>query len=443
MTPKNWYWDLKLSFDAIKAILANDRHPQFPYMAARLLSSTDDSQYVFSLMTPLVFYRNFSAIRRALQHDQWQRDTLALWEATYRRYAREFQEAGVRVRRSRVLAVDPLTTTVLEQMRGARARAGMTQRELAKQLQCSQQLVSAIERGREKLTLDYLQRFSDATGCRPEVFLRSAAQEGPAQNPQKMAEEYQEFTKWMEGEHRKAFEGARANNPTRGLMEVVAYLPDSVLNARQDAWHAAPDQLLTARQTQLLTTAMEKTQIHTFGWPVGIVLDKEGWRPQVYQDGIRAVVDIPEDSQYDYWILRRDISFYLLQSLFEDMRAEGKIFFDTRIIRTAETIMRVARLYTALGRGGRERVVIKIRYIGLKGRKLASANPARHVSDRRPCFEDEAETVIREQLGKLETNLVDLVHSATGDLFQLFDGFGLDKERVVRDIVERFSKGQI
>ncbi|OGX41443.1 MAG: hypothetical protein A3C53_00525 [Omnitrophica WOR_2 bacterium RIFCSPHIGHO2_02_FULL_68_15] len=444
MTPKNWHWDLNLSPDAINAILTNDQHPQFAYVAARLLSSTDDSKYVFSLMTPLVLYRNFPAIRRALQRDQWKQETLVLWEATYRRYAREFKEAGVRVRRKSVLAVDPLTAAVLEQMQAARARAGITQHELAKQLQCSQQLVSAIERGREKLTIDYLRRFAEATGCRPEVFLHSTAQERTVQSSQKTAEDYEGLTKWVEDKRRKALESARVSNLSRGLMEVVAYLPDSILNARQDAWDMPSGDSLKARQHQLLN-AMEHTQVHTFGWPIGIVVDKEEWRPRFSQDGIWAEINIPNESQYDYWVLRRDLSFYLLTSLFEDQRAEGKIFFDTRIVRTAETILRIARLYRSpeFGRSARDRVVIKIRYLGLKGRKLASANPGRHLSDRRPCFENEAETVIQAPLGKLEANLVDLVHSAVGDLLVLFDGFVLDKDRVVKDIVERFSKGQI
>lgn len=442
MTAPNWYWDLNLSLDAAKAVLADDHHPRFVEVAARLLARSRDPKYALTFITPTAFCRRFYAIRREIQRDAWTRDQAAFWQATYQRYRRELQRSGVSLRpRAGPVALDAFSGELLSQLRACRERARWSQSELARRVGRNQQFVSAVERGLKKPTIGYLRDVAKATGSELEIFIRPA--EARVVQAVKTPQEYQEFTKWVEGERRKALASARANRPTRGLMEVVAYLPDSVLNARQDAWHVASDESLKVRQGQLLT-AMEQTQIHTFGWPMGIVMDKEDLRPKFYQEGIRAEISLPDGSQYDYWALRRDLSFYLVQSLFEDQRAESKIFFDTRLVRTAETIMRVARLYRyqAFGRSDRDRVVIKIRYLGLRGRKLASANPARHLADRRPCFEDEAETVIRAQLGQLEAHLVDLVHSAVGDLLVLFDGFVLDKDRVVRDIVERFSKGQ-
>lgn len=444
MTAPNWYWDLNLSLEAAKAILANDHHPRFVEVAARLLARSQDPKYAFTLITPTAFCRRFYAIRREIQRDAWTQDQAAFWQATYQRYRKELQGSGISLRpRTGPVELDAFSGELLSQLRVCRERARLSQSELARRLGRNQQFVSAVERGLKKPTIGYLRDVAKATGSELEIFIRPSG--ARAVQAVKTPEEYQAFTKWVEGERQHAIQNARANHPTRGLMEVIAYLPDSVLNARQDAWHVASDESLKVRQHQLLKAAMEQTQIHTFGWPVGIVMDKEEWRPKFYQEGIRAEINMPDGSQYDYWALRRDLSFYLLQSLFEDMRAEGKIFFDTRIVRTAETIMRIARLYQSpeFGRSVRDRVVIKIRYLGLKGRKLASANPARHIADRHPCFEDEAETVIRAPLGKLETNLVDLVHSAVGDLVILFGGFALDKDRVVRDIVKRFSKGQI
>ncbi|MBI4227485.1 MAG: helix-turn-helix transcriptional regulator [Candidatus Omnitrophica bacterium] len=443
MTAPNWYWDLNLSLEAAKAILADDHHPRFVEVAARLLARSRDPKYALTFITPTAFCRRFYAIRREIRRDAWTQDQAAFWQATYQRYRRELQRSGVSLRpRPEPVALDAFSGGLLSQLRACRERARWSQSELARRLGRNQQFVSAVERGLKKPTIGYLRDVAKATGSELEIFIRPAGER--AVQAVKTPEEYQAFTKWVDGERRKALEGARAKNPTRGLMEVVAYLPDSVVNARQDVWDKPSDESLKVRQHQLLS-AMEQTQIHTFGWPIGIVMDKEEWRPRFYQEGIRAEIDIPDGSQYDYWVLRRDLSFYFLQSLFEDQRAEGKIFFDTRLVRTAETILRIARFYRSpeFGRSDRDRVVIKIRYLGLRGRKLAAANPARYVADRQPCFEDEAETVIQAPLGKLEANLVDLVHAAVGDLLVLFDGFALDKDRVVKDIVERFSKGQI
>ena len=191
---------------------------------------------------------------------------------------------------------------------------------------------------------------------------------------------------------------------------------------------------------------MEQTQIHTFGWPIGVVLDRPDFEPKAYQDGIRAGILVDDKSQYDYWALRSDLVFFLLKTLFEDTRAEGKIFLDTRIVRTAETFLRIRRLYGALGIPDGERVVVRIRYTGLRGRRLTAAHPERavpfEVLERRVCVENEIDTSIRERLGDLESKLVDLVHTAVSELAVLFDYFEPSKAQVVQPIIEQFLKGQ-
>lgn len=50
-------------------------------------------------------------------------------------------------------------------MRQARERAGLTQRELADRLGCSQPAISQAEAGGASLSIATLQRFADALGC--------------------------------------------------------------------------------------------------------------------------------------------------------------------------------------------------------------------------------------------------------------------------------------
>lgn len=90
-----------------------------------------------------------------------------------------------------------------------------------------------------------------------------------------------------------------------------------------------------------LLTAVRSSEIHTFGWPIGVTLEnRPEYRPRPLGDGIRAEVAIPADGlsgreSYDYWALARSGDFFLLQSLFEDMRDKTKIYFNTRIVRVA------------------------------------------------------------------------------------------------------------
>lgn len=437
----NWYWDLRIPFETIKAILANERNPRFARVAGKLLARTKDPDEVFALITPLAFCRRFRAIQRELSKDEWTKDQAAFWRATYERHLREFRKAGVRIRQDEPRDLDPFTTELLTKLRSCREEANLSQAALAHAVGCSQQFVSGIESGREKLTMDYLRKFAKASNCEFDIILRPPRKASAEER--KVAEDYTELNAWVESERREATQVAKASQLDKCLMEVTAYCPDKVLNARQDEWRRAGGEALRVRQ-QALRQAMEKTQIHTFGWPIGLVLDRPECEPKAYQDGIRASMLVDDKSQYDYWALRSDLVFYLLKTVFEDVRSEGKIFLDTRIVRTAETLLRISRLYGALGVPAEERVVVRIRYTGLRGRVLTAAHPSRGVSFRnRVCVENEMETSIRERLGEIEPKLVDLVHAAVSELTVLFDYFEPSKEQVVQPIIEQFLKGQL
>jgi hypothetical protein len=77
-------------------------------------------------------------------------------------------------------------------------------------------------------------------------------------------------------------------------------------------------------QSQIaLLAAVRHSEVRTFGWPIGVILEsRDEYRPRSYRDGIRAEISIKNKSRtsYDYWALRSNGDFYLLQSLFEDSR---------------------------------------------------------------------------------------------------------------------------
>ena len=79
-----------------------------------------------------------------------------------------------------------------------------------------------------------------------------------------------------------------------------------------------------------LLAAADASQIHTFGWPLGVVLTSRAEdRPRPTREGIVAEILRETRSSYDYWGLRTNGDFYLLQSLFEDERAKDA-FSSTR-----------------------------------------------------------------------------------------------------------------
>ena len=213
----------------------------------------------------------------------------------------------------------------------------------------------------------------------------------------------------------------------RGYMEFAARLRDSVLD-------------VSARD---LLRAAEESQIHTFGWPIGVVITTEQHKPKPYQDGIRAVIH--GDDRYDYWTLKKNGEYYYLGTLFEDTRIENKLFVDTRVVRITEVFLRTAGLYQKLGSGIEEIVDLKIRHNGLSGRILAVASPNRILLDQYKCDEQEIASEFSEPLKNFQepAKLKELVFKTVKDIVELFDYFPISKQELVDPIVDSFLLGRI
>jgi hypothetical protein len=173
--------------------------------------------------------------------------------------------------------------------------------------------------------------------------------------------------------------------------------------------------------------------------------NRNEYKPRPFGDGIRAEIAIPKDSlsgceSYDYWALAKTGDFYLLQNLFEDMKSEGKIFFNTRIVRVTEALMFAGNLYGYLGTPPETRLSVRVTHFGLTGRTLTSAGGRRHVFPK-ACVDDRCETETVITLGGLRNSLVTDVQRLTAPLFMLFD-FSEFADGVYEDIVRRFENGE-
>jgi hypothetical protein len=203
---------------------------------------------------------------------------------------------------------------------------------------------------------------------------------------------------------------------------------------------------LNKSQIELLN-AVRKSEIRTFGWPIGVTLEnRDEYRPRPFENGIRAEVTITEHGlsgtpSYDYWALRSSGDFYLLQSLFEDQRAENKIFFNTRIVRVTEALLFAANLYNNLGAAPEARLSVRVTHRGLKGRELTSSSLNRDILPG-TANEHQSQTEIVVELGRIRETLVDDVQRLTAPMFMLFD-FKEFSLQVYTDIVRRFEKGDV
>lgn len=217
-------------------------------------------------------------------------------------------------------------------------------------------------------------------------------------------------------------------NKLTGYMEVSSFLEDTSLSFSQIN----------------LRDAARQAPIHTFGWPIGVFLETDQYKPKPVEDGILAEVITPKDQwggTYDYWYLRNNASFYLLQSLFEDSRESNKIYFETRIVRVTETLLYLARLYLHLNIKLSTKVYISIAHGGLANRTLKSAG-RRFMFEDRTSVVDLVKTELETTVGQLESELVPLVKKVVSELFVVFDYFEL-QDNILEEIVKGFVNGQI
>jgi hypothetical protein len=237
---------------------------------------------------------------------------------------------------------------------------------------------------------------------------------------------------WFQQQQKNAEKGIAQIEALSGWME-VRFVPETDINK-------------SARE---LLEAVQNSEIKTFGWPIGVTLqNRPEYRPTPTDSGIRAEIGIEESqlsgrSSYDYWALTRNADFFLLQSYFEDMRSENRpIFFNTRIVRVAESFLFAANLYAHFGMGPATKLRVRFKHKGLKGRALSSSSPNRPIFEKQISVADETETTLIVAIGDIRKNVTALVRDVCAPMFEQFDfmHFG---DTVYDDIVQNFVNGVV
>ena len=208
-----------------------------------------------------------------------------------------------------------------------------------------------------------------------------------------------------------------------------------------EVYHLCADSVVTKRQDELVTIA-EQASVHTFGWPIGLVLrNREEFRPKPTNEGI--IADIETEHSYDYWMLRTNGDFYTLTSLFEDFRAEGVLYFDTRIVQTTEVILHATNIYKAFGIENNRTIELTIRYGGLIGRRLIAASPNRlNLFTRQNLTEEEVKSIVTFRVGATEKEITTCVKEICDPLFMIFE-FAKITDEIYEHLVSNFIQGRV
>ncbi len=173
MKRQNWYWDLNMPLKKIKQILSREDDPRFPRIAGTLLARVQDAKQVFELITPASFCRRYHAIENEIKLDEWMKERASFWKATYIRLSKDFREKGEKIRKPETIQLDDFDQALVEKVVRCRKASAMSQKELAQFMECSQQFISGVETGREKITIDFLKKLTQITGQQIELLIEN------------------------------------------------------------------------------------------------------------------------------------------------------------------------------------------------------------------------------------------------------------------------------
>ena len=162
---RDWLWDRRISDYKVKHILSNPTDKEFISLAALLLTRKNSPPEVLKkYISPLIFCRFWPRIKKRMREDSWNNPRIEFWQAIYEKVLEKLRGKGVSIKLKRQKKTDKLFAEIGNQIKKMRLEKGMTQMDLAKKLNISQQIISRVEKGRENLSLDTLRKFATQLG---------------------------------------------------------------------------------------------------------------------------------------------------------------------------------------------------------------------------------------------------------------------------------------
>lgn len=163
----NWLWDRKTSVSEVKNILRNPESKKFLMFAALLLSRENSPKEVFTrYIKPMNFCHNWHLIKKVMRKDNWNDPRIEFWQAIYEKLLEKYHRKKIQINgfEKEVKPIDELCQAVGGKIENIRKQKRFTQKQLAKKMKVSQQLISRVESGRENISLNALKKIVTALG---------------------------------------------------------------------------------------------------------------------------------------------------------------------------------------------------------------------------------------------------------------------------------------
>lgn len=170
---RDWLWDRKITIGQAKNILKNPEHPKFSSLAALLLLRKNSPAEVFKeYISPTNFCQNWSKIKKIMKKDAWGTPRMHFWQAVFGKVREKLKKKGLIMKPAPLMKIDEFCKKVGQRIKILRKERGFTQKELARKLRISQQIISRIESGYQNISLITLKEIASALGAKVDLVLQ-------------------------------------------------------------------------------------------------------------------------------------------------------------------------------------------------------------------------------------------------------------------------------
>jgi len=165
---QDWLWDRKITPKGARSVLKDPTNKHFLSLSSLLLSRKNSPEEVFRYyLKPVDFLQNWHPIKRQMRKDAWNDPRIEFWQAIYEKLKEKYKKKRIFIDKNNVVRRphNEFCKLVAGKIKLIRKQKGLTQRQLAKRLKVSQQVISRIESGGGNISLLTLKNIVDTLGA--------------------------------------------------------------------------------------------------------------------------------------------------------------------------------------------------------------------------------------------------------------------------------------
>lgn len=172
----DWLWDKNIDEQQVKTVFSNIKDQKFISYAALLLSRNNSAKEVFSdFISRENFFVAWNKIKKQMRKNAWNDPRIEYWQAIYdtlKEKMPEFKELKTPSSSGQFGVSElPMSVSVFSisreiglKIKLLREQFGLTQKDLAKKLGISQQIISRVESGRQNVSVETLNEICEKLG---------------------------------------------------------------------------------------------------------------------------------------------------------------------------------------------------------------------------------------------------------------------------------------